>query len=146
MTVVALIGRPGDIPVMARSAKPPFNDVGHFEIVAADTHLESKLGVTDFAAETDAVKPVWENDRPHTFFFRPPVENHVAIFGGGRRNDPHQGHDQQEKRPDCCATAHLGGTAPAGIAIGSDGLIGLSPGLETLWQRKHSVSGNETAP
>ncbi|MDP3514016.1 MAG: hypothetical protein Q8S20_14850 [Sulfuritalea sp.] len=132
VTEVALVGRPGNLAVVTCAAKTSLDNIRHLEIIAANAHLESKLGVAHLASEADAVKPVRENYRPHTFLFGPTIQHDISIFGCGRRCYCEQARDQQHKTPKFPATAHLGGTAPAGIAIGSEGRGFPSPGLATL--------------
>lgn len=145
MAQVASIRRPGDVAVVTGPAKTPFDDIRHLEVVAADAHFESEFGVAHLAAEADAMKPVGEYHRSHALLFRPAIENHIGILCGNRRRCSEQGQQQHQNQRKTGRATHLGGTAPAGIAIGSDGLTAW-PGLATLWQRKHSVRGKDTAP
>lgn len=131
MTQIASIRRPGNVTIVAGATKTPFGDVGHPEIVGADAHLESQLGVANLATETDPVKPVGKHHRPHAFLFRPPVQHYIGILRVGGRNDSEQSCAEQQGKLDPHGRLHLGGTAPGGIAIGRDGLRA-RPGLGTL--------------
>lgn len=118
---IALIGRPGDIAVVASTAKASLDNIGHLEVVAADAHLESEFGMTNLAAEADAVEPMGEYHRPHTLFFGPAIENHVSILGRRRGNFHDQRQREQEQNPSLAYADHFGGTAPGGIEIGREG-------------------------
>ncbi|MCM2307105.1 MAG: hypothetical protein NDI91_06515 [Sulfuritalea sp.] len=132
VTEIALVRRPGNLAVVTCAAKTSLDNIRHLEIIAADAHLEPKLGVTHLASEADAMKPVRKNHRTHTFLFGPTIQHDISIFGSGLRCYREQARDQQHKTPKFQGTAHLGGTAPAGIAIGSEGRGFPSPGRATL--------------
>lgn len=80
MAQIASIRCPCDIAVVAGTAKPPLDDVRHLEVIAANAHLETELGVTYLATEAYPMKPVREYHGPHAFFFRAPVQHYVSIL------------------------------------------------------------------
>ena len=130
MAQIASIGRPCNITVVTGPTKPPFDNIRHLEVVAAYSHLETELGVANLAPEAYPMEPVRENHRPHSLFFRAPIQHYVCILRHRRRyvQTEQRQHHKQAKRQ---ISLHLGGTAPAGMAIGSDGL-GAWPGRATL--------------
>jgi hypothetical protein len=102
MAKIAILGRPGNIVVVASAAKAAIDDVRHGNDVRSGAHLESQFSMTDFATKTDAMKPVGKNHRPHAAFFCLTIDNDVTIF---RLN--HDWHDQQlQHEQDCQAEAY----------------------------------------
>lgn len=96
MTKVTPVRCPSDVTIVACPAKLPVNDIGHLEIITADTHIEPKFSMTHLAAETDAMKPVGKYYWPHAFLFCPSIENHISILCSSRRRCSNQCQKQQE--------------------------------------------------
>lgn len=69
MTQVAVFHGPRDGPVVAHTAKTAFHDVVHLHLIGSGAHLEAELEMADLAAEANAMKPVRENNRAHSFLF-----------------------------------------------------------------------------
>src|SRR5689334_24346909 len=126
MAQVAALRAPGDLAVVAHAAELSLGDVGHQDVVRAGAHLEAELAVAHPALEADAVEPVREHHRAHAGGVGALVDHHVAVFGA-RCDGPDEHGDERRayERP-----------AP-GVHFAA---------LGVLWQRMHSVSGNDTAP
>jgi hypothetical protein len=69
---------------MASPAILSIDNLQHVDLVASGFELEAEITVADLAAETDAVKPMREDDGPHARFVRELVNDDVSILGIGR--------------------------------------------------------------
>src|SRR6185369_1353930 len=125
MAEIAALRAPGDLAVVAHAAEPPLRDVGHQDVVRAGAHLEAELAVAHAALEPDAVEPVRKHDGANAAGVGALVDHHVAVLGAHRSG---RGERRGERRAD-------ERVAPDHFAV-----------LGVLWQRMHSVSGNDTAP
>jgi hypothetical protein len=97
MAAVAVIHAPGDFAVMTFAAKSAFDQVGHFDVVAAGAHFEY-FRVAHVAGKSEAVEPVGENDRPHAFLLGPVIDDHIRIFSLRLRHEKRRA-EQQEEQP-----------------------------------------------
>jgi hypothetical protein len=73
MTEMALLYRPGDLPVVAHATVLPIDDFSHIDLIRPGTHFKSKLMMAHFAAKTDTMKPVREDYWAHIIGLGKPV-------------------------------------------------------------------------
>jgi hypothetical protein len=81
MAELAVFHRPGNLAIMAGTAKLATDDLGHIDLVATGFELEAEVGMTNLALKTDAVKPMGKDGRPHTGGIGKVVYDNIAIFG-----------------------------------------------------------------
>ena len=84
MTDVAVFNRPGDAAIVAGTAIFAVDDFHHVDLVAAGLKFEAKIAVTDFAAKSHAVKPMWKDHRAHARLVGKVIDYDIAIFGTRR--------------------------------------------------------------
>jgi hypothetical protein len=89
VTQVAILRRPGDLPVVTHSTELAIDDLFHRDLVGARTHLEAQLVVTDLASISDSVEPVGKDDGANAFLLRLPIDDYVSILAdsGSRQHD-----------------------------------------------------------
>ena len=78
----AIFDRPGDVTVVAGAAVLPVDDLHHVDVIAARLESEAQVSVTDLAAKSNAMKPVWKDNRAHLGVAGVLVEYNVPVFGG----------------------------------------------------------------
>ena len=83
MTEVTIFDGPCNVAVMASTAILAIDNLQHVDAVAARLEFETQVAVTDFAAETYAMKPVREDDRPHARLVGEFVDYDITILGPG---------------------------------------------------------------
>jgi hypothetical protein len=66
MAEVAVLYRPGNSSIVARTTILTINDFQHIDFITPGFELEPKICVTDFASKPHAVKPMREYNRAHT--------------------------------------------------------------------------------
>ena len=93
---ITTIRRPGNITVVAGAAERAVRNVRHIEVIAADTHLETELMVTDLATEPDTMEPVRKYHRAQAFLFGTPVEDNIRILGSRRHGRQNRENTQHE--------------------------------------------------
>ena len=86
MTDITGLHRPRNLAIVAGAAILAINNFQHIDIVSACFELEAQIGMAYFATETDAMKPVREDNRAHTGCFRIVVDHDIPIFGIDRCN------------------------------------------------------------
>ena len=89
MTQVAILDSPGNLAIMAHSAKFALRDFIHGDIIGARPHFKPQFVVTDLATKTDSMKPVRKHHGPDALLFRIIVQYHVAILRTGRGRKYH---------------------------------------------------------
>jgi hypothetical protein len=58
MTHIATLYRPGNFSVVAHAAELAVNNGLHCDVVSSNTHFESNLGMTHFAAKAYSMEPM----------------------------------------------------------------------------------------
>ena len=138
MAEVAIFHGPRNLAVVAGSAELSLADLVHRDPTRTGFRLEADIDMANGALKADAMKPVRIDDGRHTLPFRAHVNDHIPVFGPSRSKRHEDHHDQCEPLQLYSAPHCFGTKAPLLMALEDCG--------ETLWQRLHSVSGNDTAP
>jgi len=92
VTSITILRTPGNFVVVAHAAEFPLNNISHGNVVAASAHNKTIFIMAHIASKSQAMKPVWKDHWPHTFFFGSLIEHQVAILPlRHRRGQRHTG-------------------------------------------------------
>ena len=93
MAKIAVFHRPGNFIVMASTAVLPVDNLEHVDFITTCLEFKTQVGMTDFAAKSDSMKPVRKNHGTHLGRVRIIIHHDIAIFRmhqrAGRHADDH---------------------------------------------------------
>lgn len=77
---VTVFGGPGDIAIVAGATELTIDNFQHVDLVAAGLKLEAQVRMTDLATESNTVKPMGKDSRPHTRLIRVVINYDITVF------------------------------------------------------------------
>jgi hypothetical protein len=79
MAPIAIEGSPGDSTVVTLSAKFPFNNFDHADLIGPGSHHEN-IRMADLTLEPDTMKPMGKDHGWHLGFLGLPVHDDIPIL------------------------------------------------------------------
>jgi hypothetical protein len=85
MTDITILDCPGHFTIVTGTAVLTIDNFEHIDLVTPGFHFESEIRMTNLASKTNAMKPVWKNNRAHPGRIGVIVNQHVTILGTNHR-------------------------------------------------------------